>query len=907
MAKSKNVKLGVEPEAIDLTNVDLTPSPAGSALDKLRASAAPKPEVTQGRPSRTVESDIAKSLDTPDLGSAYEKTTARMARANRPAFTGDEKPLVNLNKASIEGIDAKQVERLDEEPTNVPRHMGGEGFFRNQIHGDYSHFAKATNLIGYLGDKAAEAQKALANHPEHAAKLDAIHQILAVASGHITDAQTAHRRGETGLVRINPTTGLAKAVGRQFLRQPREDEFGGQAIEREIGFNPIEKVNQEIGEPQLRSEGLSTAAIRGETPFGAVPHYHRAIQHIVTAANLLQGSLASTSSDVKIAAQVASAGGPAVKNWDGKYDERAGDPDTVNHATKLSDEYANSVARAGSEIVRNNDDMAETGTSSVKEKFDSTKKAYENEQKAKVQQAEIHAGLVTQRYREEFGPELAVRKEAAARRTEELRTLPVVPAPSSTNSMWSGDTLESRIAKKQNTSDQEYAEELGKSSLSAATSAVGMLDTLKQHAKDAAASGKIDSATLDEINRHAEEAVGHHDAAQRQAAKPIEMPEEPTMTYDASRDPRFKPKKPIAYERMSPREKAAERDKFLTSRGQSLVSWQREVKSFEEKMPVIRARDSAALASYKSAKARAVVDHHTEVHGRSRDAINSVSKIHSLLQNANVITPVEPTSQPVDITGIPTPETFAKASAGRGRPATRGEALELMQSENEKAQAEATAKAQAEAEKKTALEASRPERPAIEQAKDLGFLTLDEETAKQFLAAGGAATPGSGIVGKRRSAFLEDLATRNAVDFSPRPRAVAPGRALFIAPDAGIPETPAPAINPKKARRQERLRNQSSASARRRAAGQVNTLGLDIDKAVLAPERPQRVRSGVSDAQLEAEENKAIVEGLKRTDTSVDAISKARTSLQNIEEFNANADPVNTVSTTTKVTRRTRK
>jgi len=912
MAKSKNVKLGVEPEGqtIDLTNVDLTPT--GSSLDRLRAAAEPKPAAP--RTNSRVKTDataVAQSLDTPALGDAYEKTTAMVARANRPSRVGPERPLTSLNNVNVEGMEPKIRERLDEEPTNVPRNFDKDGAYRNQIHGDYSHFAKVTNLLGFLSDKANDAQTALGiNHPA-AAQFDEIHKILSVAHGHLMDAQNAHQRGETGLSRINPETGLAKPIGRQFLKTGREDPYGAQATIRSLGDgDPIRRVNQAIGEPQLRSEGISTQAL-DDTPYGAVPHFHRAIQHIVTAANLLQGSLADVSSSEKLGSFDGS-----VKAWDGRYDERPGDPDTVTHAMKLSDEYAESAAKGGAEIVKANEDMAETGTSSVKEMFDNTKKAYESELKAKVQQAEIHAGLVSKGYREEFGSDIAARREEAARRTEELKTLPVVPAPRavSTAGMFGGkdSTLESRIAKQQNATDQEYAEESAKVSLSTADTAVGMLDTLKQHAKDAAASGKIDSATLDEINRHAEEAAGHHQDATTQAMTPIQLPAEPTMTYDASRDPRFRPEKTIgagSYERMSAKEKVAERNKFLESRGQSLRAWQKESKAFEEKLPVIRALDANALASHKAAVASTILAHHEAVRTSAKKAIDSVSRIHSLLTAANVITPSEPTPVPVDITGIPTPETYARASAGRGRPATRSEALDLMQSENAKAEAEATAKAQAEAEKKASLEASRPERPAIEQAKDLGFLTLDEETAKQFLAASGGASAGSGIIGKRRAAFLADLATKNAVEFSPKPRPLAPGKAIFIAPDAGIPETRV-SVNPKKARRQEaaatRVTARAGQSARRRLAGQVSNLGLNLED-VAIPEQPERVRAGVSDAQQEAEENKAIVESLKRSDTTASGIAAARTNLQNITEFNANADPVNTVSTTTKVTRRTRK
>ena len=904
MAKSKNVNLGGEPEgeAIDLSNVDVTPT--GSSLDRLRAAAEPKPAASRGR--ARVNNDataVAQSLDTPALGDAYEKTTAMVARANRPPRVGPERPVTSLNNVNVEGMAPEIRERLDEEPTNVPRNFDKDGAYRNQIHGDYSHFAKVTNLIGFLSDKANNAQTALGiNHPA-AGQFDEIHKILSVAHGHLIDAQNAHQRGETGLSRVNPETGLAKPIGRQFLKTGREDPYGGQATEREIGYNPIARVNQAIGEPQLRSEGVTTQAL-DSTPYGAVPHFHRAIQHIVTAANLLQGSLADVSSDQKLG----SFDGP-VKSWDGRYDERPGDPDTVTHAQKLSDEYASSAAKGGAEIVKANDDMAETGTSSVKEMFDNTKKAYESEFKAKVQQAEIHAGLVSKGYREEFGSDLAARREEAARRTEELKTLPVVPAPraATTARMWGGESapLESRIAKEQNATDQEYAEESAKVVLGTANTAVGMLDTLKQHAKDAAASGKIDSATLDQINRHAEEAIGHHQDATTRAMTPIQLPAEPTMTYDASRDPRFKPENAIAYERMSATEKVAERNKFLASRGQSLTAWQKESKAFEDKLPVIRARDASALADHKAAVADTILGHHEAVKASAKKAIDSVSRIHSLLQDANVITPVAPAPVPVDITGIPTPETYARASAGRGRPATRSEAMDLMQSENAKAQAEATAKAQAEAEKKASLEASRPERPAIEQAKDLGFLTLDEETAKSFLEAGRGAKAGSGAVGKRRAAFLEDLAVKNAVDFSAKPKPLAPGKAIFIAPDTGIPETPV-SVNPKKARRQARLTAKAGDSARRRLAGQVSNLGLNLED-VAVPERPARVRAEVSDAQQEAEENKAIVEGLKRSDASAAAMTAARTSLQNLTEFNANADPVNTVSTTTKVTRRTRK
>jgi hypothetical protein len=908
MAKSKNVKLGaVEPEAIDLSNVDVTPT--GSALDRLRAEAEPKPAAP--RTNSRVKTDataVAQSLDTPALGDAYEKTTARLARANRPPRVGPERPVTNLNNVNVEGMAPEMRERLDEEPTNVPRNFDKDGAYRNQIHGDYSHFAKVTNLIGFLSDKANNAQTALGiNHPA-AGQFDEIHKILSVAHGHLIDAQNAHQRGETGLSRVNPETGLAKPIGRQFLNTGREDSYGAQATIRSIGGgDPIRRVNEAIGEPQLRSEGISTQAL-DSTPYGAVPHFNRAIQHIVTAANLLQGSLADVSSSEKLGSFDGS-----VKAWDGRYDERPGDPDTVTHAMTLRDEYADSAAKGGAEIVKANDDMAETGTSSVKEMFDNTKKAYESEFKAKVQQAELHAGLVSKGYRELFGSDLAARREEAARKTEELKTLPVVPAPraASTAGMWGGADapLEARIAKEQSATDQEYAAESAKVSLKTADTAVGMLDTLKQHAKDAAASGKIDSATLDEINRHAEEAVGHHQDATTRAMTPIQLPAEPTMTYDASRDPRFKPENAIAYERMSATEKVAERNKFLASRGQSLTAWQKESKAFEDKLPVIRARDASALADHKAAVADTILGHHEAVKTSAKKAIDSVSRIHSLLQDANVITPTAPAPVAADITGIPTPETYARASAGRGRPATRSEAMDLMQSENAKAQAEATAKAQAEAEKKASLEASRPERPAIEQAKDLGFLTLDEETAKSFLEAGRGAKAGSGAVGKRRAAFLEDLAVRNAVDFSAKPKPLAPGKAIFIAPDTGIPETPV-SVNPKKARRQEaaatRLNAKAGDSARRRLAGQVSTLGLNLED-VAKPERPARVRAGVSDAQQEAEENKAIVEGLKRTDASADAMTAARTSLQNLTEFNANADPVNTVSTTTKVTRRTRK
>jgi hypothetical protein len=914
MAKSKNVKLNVEPEGqeVDLSNVDLTPT-GGSALDKLRANAEPKTAAPRTRSRRTTDAAaVAKSLDTPDLGEAYEKTSAMVARTEKPSRVGPERPLVNLNKKPIEGVESKLVERLDEEPTNVPRNFDKDGAFRNQIHGDYSHFAKVTNLIGFLGEKAGAAQEALGvDHPD-TPKFDEIHKILSIAQGHLMDAQRAHQRGETGLVRVNPETGLAKPIGRQFLKDGREDPYGGQATERAIGYNPIAKINQAIGEPQLRSEGMTTQSL-DSAPFGAVPHYHRAIQHIVTAANLLQGSLADVSSSQKLGSFDG-----AVKSWDGRYDERPGDPDTVTHAESLSDDYANSVAKSGSEIVKSNDDMTETGTSSVLELFNNTKKSYESEFNAKVQQAEIHAGLVAKNYREIFGGDIAARRAEAARKTEELKTLPVVPGPSaSKDGMWGGrDTpLETRIAKEQNATDQEYAAERARVSLNTSSGAIAGLDNYLKIAKDAVAAGKLDASKLDELNGHAEEARGHHESALAKASSEIELPAEPTLTYDPAKDPRFRPD-PIKYERMSVAEKAAERNKFLASRGQTLTAWQKESKAFEDKLPVIQARDASALADYKRDTAAAILGHHTAVAESAGKAIDSVSKMHGILMSAGVITPSEPAPVPTDITGIPTPEQYAKVSRP-GRLATRAEALEFMKSENAKAAAESEAKAKAEAERKAALEASRPERgSAIEQAKELGFLTLDEETAQSFLDAGkGTVTPGMaaagnpGAAGKRRADFLSGLAVQGSVEFSATPKPVAPGKAVFISPDTGIPATPA-SVNPKKTRRREaavtRLNAAAAESGRRRLAGQVNTLGLNLEDVTVPEPKPERVRRTAAPVSQEEEDTKAILEGLQRSEATASGLAAARNSLQNIQEFNSE-NAATTVGTTIKPTRRTRK
>lgn len=921
MAKSKNVKLGVEPEGqiIDLSDVDTSPS-AGTAMSALRAQAEPRTPATRTPARRTTDATaVAQSLDTPALGDAYEKTTARLARSSNAARVGSERPLTNaITGQVVEGMAPALVERVDEEPTNVPRNRDKDGLFRNQIHGDYSHFAKVTNLLGFLGDKAGAAQDALgADHPA-AAQFDEIHKILSVAHGHLMDARNAHTRGETGLVRRNPQTGLASPIGRQFTKEGREDPFGGQAMERAVGGNPIAKINQAIGEPQLRSEGVTTQAL-DSTPYGAVPHFHRAIQHIVTAANLLQGSLADVSSDQRL--------GSSVKAWDGKYDERPGDPDTVNHALKINDEYANSVAKGGSEIVKENDDMAEMAPTAVSEMFDRTKKAHQAELQAKVQQAEIHAGLVAKNYRELFGSDVAARREEAARQTAERQTLPVIPAPASlgrgvfSGSRKSGKApLESIIEKTQNANDQDYAKEVANVSLENSKVAIrNSLPALQKAASDAVASGKIDSATLDTINGIGKEAWEHHTAAITKSSQPIETPEAPTLTYDASRDPRFIPENPIAYERMSPSEKVAERNKFLASRGQSLTAWQKESKAFEEKLPVIRAQDANALAEHKAATARAIVDHHSTVAGHAKNSIDAVSRIHKILTAAGVVTS---TAEPVspDMTGIPTPEQYSRVS--RQRPATRAEALDFMASENAKAAAESEAKAKAEAERKAALEASRPDRnSAVERAKEFGFLTLDEDAAQAFLDAGKGAKRGSGAVGKRRAAFLGDLAVKGAVDFSATPKKLEPGKALFIAPDAGIPETPANPINPRTARRRQaaaaRLNTAAAESGRRRLAGQVGSLGLNLED-VTAPEpKTTRATRGVSASQQEAEENKAIVEGLKRNDAAADSkTAAARTSLQNIQEMNSTsvqnirqnlaANAATTVGTTIKPTRRTR-
>jgi hypothetical protein len=918
MAKSKNVKLNVEPEGqqtIDLSDVDTSPS-AGSALATLRANAEPKTAAPRTRSRRTTDAtEVVKSLDTPALGEAYEKTSAMVARSEKPSRVGPERPLVNLNKKPIEGVEPKLVERLDEEPTNVPRNFDKDGAFRNQIHGDYSHFAKVTNLIGFLGEKAGAAQEALGvDHPD-TPKFDEIHKILSIAQGHLMDAQRAHQRGETGLVRVNPETGLAKPIGRQFLKDGREDPFGGQAMERAIGYNPIAKINQAIGEPQLRSEGMTTQSL-DSAPFGAVPHYHRAIQHIVTAANLLQGSLADVSSSQKLGSFDG-----AVKSWDGRYDERPGDPDTVTHAQSLSDDYANSVAKSGSEIVKSNDDMTETGTSSVLELFNNTKKSYESEFNAKVQQAEIHAGLVAKNYREIFGGDIAARRAEAARKTEELKTLPVVPGPLSFNNgdgMWGGSSapLESRIAKEQNATDQEYAAERARVSLKNSSSAVGSLDNYLKIAKDAVAAGKLDASKLDELNGHAEEAKGHHESALAKASSEIEMPAEPELTYDSSRDPRFRPD-PIKYERMSATEKAAERNKFLASRGQTLAAWQKESKAFEDKLPVIQARDASALADHKAAVAGAILGHHTAVADSAGKAIKSVSKMHDILTSAGVITPSEPAPVPADITGIPTPEQYAKVSRP-GRLATRAEALEFMNSENAKAAAESEAKAKAEAERKAALEASRPERgSAIEQAKELGFLTLDEGTAQSFLDAGkGTVTPGMaaagnpGAAGKRRADFLSGLAVQGSVEFSATPKPLSPGKAIFIAPDTGIPATPANPVNPKKTRRREaavtRLNAAAAESGRRRLAGQVNNLGLNLEDVTVPEPKPERVRRTAAPVNQEEEDTRAILEGLQRSEATASGLAAARNNLANIQEFNSE-NAATTVGTTIKPTRRTRK
>ena len=922
MAKSKNVNLGAsESQTIDLTDVDtndLSGPSATPTLDRLREKAEPRPAATTRKPKTTTDAAaVAQSLGTEELGAAYGKTNTRVIKSSRVRTPG-MRPLVNpITGQNVEGMGAAERDRLDEEPTNVPRNFDKDGLYRNQIHGDYSHFAKVTNLIDYLGEKTGAAQDALRNHPEHAATLDKIHQILSVATGHLMDARNAHRNGETGLSRINPQTGLAKPIGRQFLKDNKEDAYGARAVVRAIGSDPIRDVNQAIGEPQLRSEGITTQAL-DEEPSGAVPHYRRAIQHIVTASNLLQGSLASLSSDRTIDAKV--------KPWNGKYDDRPGNPDSVGHAIKLGDDYANSVASEGSEIARQNEDMQDMAPTEVSELFNRTKKAHEAELKAKIQQAEIHAGLLSRVYQKTFGADIAQRTAEAARKTEELKTAPVIPSPTSlTRGVFSRGTgrqatertsLEDKIAKTQNASDEDLAKEAGKVSLENATKVVrNSLPTLQQAAKDAHAAGKIDTSVLEKINGMARDAIVHHKNAVDQAAQPIALPDAPTLTYDASRDPRFKPTNALAYERMSPEEKAEERNKFLKNRGQTLAQWQKESAAFEEKIPVIQARDALAISEHKAATARITAEHHNKISGHANNAIDTVSEIHRTLLDAGVINAVEPTEVKPDLTGIPNIQQFGRASQP-GRIATREDAISVMQRETEAAQAEASRKAEEEANRKAALDARRAQEgdrgSARDQARALGFYAGDEATARGFLEAG-EGVRGTAAVGTKRAEFLSGLAAKGAVEYTATPKPAAPGRAVFIAPGV-VQATPA-SVNPKKAARAQRaaarVEGQAAESARRRLGQQVGTLGLNLEDVTRPEPRPSRRTRGA------AEETTADTSGFTAGSLGEDpnlfekmdesAFQQAKTNLGNIQEFNANVDPVNSVGTTTKVTRRTRK
>lgn len=903
MAKSKNAKLN--DATVDLSGVDLSSDSKTPNLDFLRANAEPKAEAPTPAAPVTAASELAKSLPTEDLGVAYEKTQTKILKKRPPRIT-EERPITNLNKTVIEGLPPADIERLNEEPTNVPHTFSG-GEFRNQLHGDYSHFAKATNLLSYLGEKVGSAQEALANHPEHRDALDKINQMLSLAHGHVTDATVAHRRGESGLVRIHPVTGQASPVGRQFypkfLKNGREDVAGAQAIERGMRvddnsfINPVESVNKAIGEPQLKSDGLKTQDLN-ESPNGAIPHFHRAIQYAVTASNLLQNTLASANSDRNLSA--------SVEPWNGRYDDRPGNPDLVQHATELTDNYSNSVAEAkpAPEVKEE-----EIPSSEARDLFNNTKKAREAEMQAKVHQAEIHHGLIMNAHRELFGADIAGRREEAARKNAELEDIPVIPTAKLV-SPYKDMELGSKLAAYANATDEDSAKANSKAHLASLSTA----DTSQLHqiAKDAHAAGKIDDAALQEINGHVEDVKNSTSSANNLASGELTF-EEPERVYDPAKDPRFLLSK-IDQERLSPTEKAQKRDEFLKNRGVTLVQHQREVRAFEDKLPVIRAMDADNRAKFIAAKTAAIIRHHSTISRFASDAIDSHNKIHSILLGAGVIRGTAQRVEP-DYTGIPTPKQFFRASTPE-RPATREEAIAVLTRDTE----EASKKAEEEsARQEAARKSESAEYNYKRQAGLLGFYTDNEDLARGFIEAGekntvteGMAAAGNpGVGGTRRVGFLTGLATKGLIDYSATPKPVTPGRALFVAP--GMAEaTPAP-VSPterkRRARAEARLTAQAIDSTNKRLARQVNTLGVNLED-VTAPERPAQVRSGVSDAQLEVEENKAVIEGLKRSvsrpSSVADGIEAARTNLQNIQEFNA-TNAAESVGTTIKPTRRTRK
>lgn len=934
MAKTRNVDLtGVlgtsEGPEIDLTDVDTNKPLTTTALDALREKAEPKTTRAPRKPRapKTDATAVAQSLDTEALGTAYEETSARLARKSRPISTA-ERPLLNLRGEVVEGLSPEEREEKDETPTNVPRTFGREGFYRNQIHGDYSHFAKLTNLADFLSRKTEEAQDALNGHPA-AAKFDDIHRMLSVAFGHITDAQNAHLKGETGLTRRNPETGRAEVIGKQFLRSGVEDPFGrkgrvrgsedpygSQAITRGIGFNPVSKINAEIGEPQLKSEGISTN-VAEDVPFGAVPHFHRAAQLIATASNLLQGSIADVSSDRTIGANV--------KPWNGRYDWRAGDPDVVNHADKLSSDYAESVARGATDTLEEHDDMTEKSPAQVQELFDRTKRAMESEIKAKEQQANIHAGLVKGAYLRFFGKVLAARTAAAAEKTAKIRTLPVVPAPryvppfDASRAPGNKNPLEWSVEKKATASNVDLAKETSKTSLDSARGAVALLPTLLGHAKDALSSKKISQKEYEQLYSTAQQAVGHHNDAVDVSSTTAEKEKnnfgivEPKYTYDPAKDPRIKrtTSQQIAYSKMTEEQRIEERNAFLETRGQSLADWQKEVKRFEEKQPVISATDASLKADYIAQSVGAEIAHHKTIADHAMKAYNAVDEIHKKLQSVGAITSEQVPEVKPDLTGIPSLDTFARASRP-GRIATRREALDLMKQENEKAQAEAARKAQEEADKAARLSAEREERsrkPATQEAREFGFYTEDEETAKAFLDSS-ADVRGDKAQGDRRVEFLQGLAAKGAVEFTATPREQTPGKALFIAPgQPSLEEVRTSSMSPKRAKRAARAASRVAGQARefgrRKLAEQVSKLGvggLDLEEAlrVDVPETPRNVETP---ADTERKENEAIIEGLKRSEASPANIDLARKNLAAINEFNAASE----VGTTIKPTRRTRK
>jgi hypothetical protein len=909
MAKSKNAKLN--DATVDLSGVDLSSSSPTPSLDFLRSKAEPKAEVSAPVAPTTDAAKLAQSLPVEDLGVAYEKTQTKILKSRPPRVT-EERPIVNLNKKVIEGLPPSEVERLNEEPTNVP-HTFSNGEYRNQLHGDYSHFAKATNLLSYLGEKVGAVQDVLANHPVHRDALDKINQMLSIAHGHVTDATAAHRRGESGMVRLHPVTGLASPIGRQFipkfLKDGREDVAGAQAIEREMRVsdssfkNPVEEINTRFGEPQLKSEGLKTQDLN-ESPNGAIPHFHRALEYATTAANLLQNTLADASSDKELST--------SVQPWNGKYDDRPGNPDLVNHARELSDNYANSVAEAKPAPEMKEEEMP---SAEARDLFDRTKKAREAEMQAKVHQAEIHHGLIMNAHRELFGADIAARQEEAARKTAEAQDIPVIPKARSINP-YEDKELGARLAAAANDTDEEYSVKRAKAQVTNVDflGSSGLVDSLHQIAKDAHAAGKIDSSSLEEINGHVETFNTQRSAANQLANSGLTF-EEPARVYDPAKDPRFILSK-IDQDRLSPAEKAQKRDEFLKNRGITLVQHQKEVRAFEDKLPVIRAMDADNRAKFIAAKTKAIIFHHDTISGFAKDAVESYNKIHSILSGAGLVQGTAPGQVAPDYTGIPTPQQFFRASTPE-RPATREEAISALTRETE----EASRKAEEQEAARQADLAAREqrERSYTREAGQLGFYTADENLARGFIEAGekntvteGMAAAGNpGVGGTRRVDFLTGLATKGAIDYSATPKTPRPGTAVFIAP--GMAEaTPAP-VSPterkRRARADARLTARAVNSTNRRLARQVNTLGVNLED-VTAPERPTRVRAGVSDAQLEVEENKAVVEGLKRSvsrpSSVADGIEAARTNLQNIQEFNA-TNAAESVGTTIKPTRRTRK